>query len=132
MTKYNAKDCTVLVGKVYLTGFGENMIEGSKDEENINVSVGSQGDVCVSDNNNPLGTIKLTLQQTSPQMAYMLNLANSKKVFPIWATNKKLNERMGGSHAQVKKTADVTWGAQAGDKTFELSVFDYVNEPIKK
>ncbi|MCM1509010.1 MAG: DUF3277 family protein, partial [Ruminococcus flavefaciens] len=125
------KDCSVVVDRtVNITGLGESMVAGSKDEDNFAVAVGAQGDVCVSDSNNPLGTIKITLQQTSPQMKTMLDYANSKKVFKIWITNKKLKERFGGSQAMIKKVADVEWGAEASEKEFEISVFDYVNEPI--
>ena len=74
-TQYNAKDCTVAVDDVYITGVGETFISGEKDEENFSTSVGAQGDVCVSEMNNPMGTITLTVQATCPQKSYLIALA---------------------------------------------------------
>lgn len=33
VTRYDANDCTIVVDSVYITGLGEDMIKGSKDED---------------------------------------------------------------------------------------------------
>lgn len=125
MTSYNAQDCTIVFGNTYLTGLGETMVTGEKDEENFSTSVGAQGDVLVNEVNNPLGTITVTLQATSPQRAYLDHCANSGTVQPLWVTNKALGERMGGTKARVKKPASKEFGAEASDSEYEFQVFDY-------
>lgn len=125
ITKYNAKDCVVTVNGVYITGLGEDMVSGEKDEDNVSAVVGAQGDVVVNETNNDLGTITLTVQGTSPQMAYLKKLARTKAMFPIWVTNKSLKEKMGGTKAMFKKPATLEYGAELADREFEIAVFDF-------
>lgn len=125
MQKYNAKDCTVTVSGVYITGLGEDMVTGAKDEEMFSTSVGAQGDVVVNEINNPLGTITLTVQATSPQKEMLLNLAKSGQTFPIWVINKSIGERFGGNEARFKNYPELVNGAEAEDREFEIQVFDY-------
>lgn len=127
-TQYNAKDCVITVGGVYITGLGETMITGEKDEEMFSTSVGAQGDVVVNETNNPLGSMTLTVQATSPQKAYLINLAKSGTIFPIWAVNKTIGERMGGTKARIKNFPSMEQGTEAGEREFEIQVFDYTVE----
>ena len=130
MKTYDAKDVVVTYGSVYITGFSEDMITASKDEEMFSTSVGAQGDVVVNTTNNPLGTISLTLQATSPQIAYMRDCAKNGTYAPCYVTNKNMGERIGGSQARVKTFAENEYGAEVGDRTFEIQVFDYTEENI--
>ena len=125
ITKYNAKDCVVTVGGVYITGLGEDMVTGEKDEDNVNAVVGAQGDVVVNEVNNDLGTITLTVQGTSPQKGYLLGLAKSKEMFDIWVNNKSIGEKFGGTKAMMKKYPELAHGAELEDREFEIAVFDY-------
>ena len=125
ITTYNAKDCVITVGGVYITGLGEDMVSGEKDEDNVNAVVGAQGDVVVNEINNDLGTIKITVQGTSPQKKYLLNLAKTKKMVAVWVNNKSIGEKMGGTKAMVKKTPNLEQGAELADREFEFIVFDY-------
>lgn len=128
ITKYNAKDCVVTVDGVYITGLGEDMVSGEKDEDNVSAVVGAQGDVVVNEINNDLGTITLTVQGTSPQMPYLKKLARTKAMFAIWVANKSINEKMGGTKAMVKKMPNLEQGAELADREFEIQVFDYTVE----
>lgn len=128
ITKYNAKDCVVTVDGVYITGLGEDMVTGEKDEDNVSAVVGAQGDVVVNETNNDLGTITLTVQGTSPQLPYLKKLARTKAMFPIWVTNKALNEKFGGTKAMFKKPAAIEYGAELADRELEIQVFDYTEE----
>lgn len=125
MQSYNAKDCTVTVNNVYITGLGEDMVTGAKDEELFSTAVGAQGDVVVNEINNPLGTITLTVQATSPQKDMLLSLAKSGQTFPIWVINKSIGERFGGNEARFKNYPELVNGAEAEDREFEIQVFDY-------
>ena len=48
ITRFNAKDTVILVGGVAITGTGESMVTGEKEEDFTETSVGAQGDIrCV-------------------------------------------------------------------------------------
>ncbi|EJW20024.1 DUF3277 family protein [Paenibacillus alvei] len=129
-TNYDAMDVTVMVDETFITGFADgSMVEGEKDEENFSASVGAQGDVVVSEVNNPLGTITITLQQTSPSVSFLNKLANTKKEVPVWVIyNGTPKEKFGGSRARIKKPATSSYSNEAEDREFELQVFDYTVE----
>lgn len=129
-TSYNAKDCTVTVDGVFITGLGEDMVTFEKDEEMFQTAVGAQGDVVMSEINNPLATITLTVQATSPQKGYLLNLATAGVVFPIWVINRSIGERFGGTKARIKNYPSLEHGAEAADREFEIQVFDASVETI--
>ena len=130
ITRYNAKDCTVTVNNVYITGLGEDMVSGEKDEDFFTTSVGAQGDVVASETNNTLGTVTITVQVTSPQKQFLMDLAGISDFVPVWITNKSLNERFGGSRAKLKRFPEMARGAEAEDMEFEFQVFDYTVEAI--
>ncbi len=124
-TAYNAKDWAVNVDDKRITGFGEEMINASKDEEMFTTSVGAQGDVVINEHNNDLGTISFTLQSTSPSVSTLTKLAKSGKVVPIWCKNKNINQSFGGNHARIKNYAEIVAAQEMDDLTFEFQVFDY-------
>ena len=125
---YNAKNTTVMVDGVYITGLGEDMVTGEKDEDFFETSVGAQGDVLKSTINNQLGTITVSVQATSPQRKFLLSLARRTDPFPIWCCDKVLNERMGGTMANLKTFPEVSRGSEAEDMEFVFQVFDFTVE----
>lgn len=129
-SNYDAKNVSVLIDDVSITGFGEDMVTGEKDEELASFSVGAQGDVVESTINNDLGTISLTVQRTCPQKNFLIGLKNRKEPFPIWVNDKNLGERYGGSMAKMKSFPEMAHGAEAEDMTFEFQVIDYTVESI--
>lgn len=125
MTSYNAKDCVITWNNVFLTGLGEDMVTGSKDEEMFSTSVGAQGDVIVNEMNNDLGTITVTLQATSPQRSQLIADAKAGVISPLWVNNKVLGTSFGGSHARIKNYPELSLAQEADDIEFEFQVFDY-------
>ncbi|MCO7127817.1 DUF3277 domain-containing protein [Sporolactobacillus shoreicorticis] len=125
--EYDANNVTVTVDGVVITGYSDgSLVEASQDNDNFDTKVSAQGDVGVATSNNPLGTIKLTLAQTSPSVSYLNKLANAKKTIAIWATsNSEIKEKVGGTKAKIKKPADVKLSKSIEDREFEFSVFDY-------
>lgn len=128
ISRYNAKDCTVTVDGTYITGLGEDMVSGEKDEDYFTSVVGAQGDIVKSETNNTLGQITITVQVTSPQKAFLLGLANRTDFFPIWVTNKSLGERFGGTMASLLSAPSMSRGSEAEDMEFTFQVFDYTVE----
>ena len=125
---YDAKDTSVIVDGIYVTGFGEDMISAEKEEDLSTPSVGAQGDVVRNQINNKLGTMSIFIQPTSPSKAYLLSLANRSDTFPIWAINKKLGERIGGTMASLKTFPEFARGAEAEDMEFVFQIYDYTVE----
>ncbi|AIQ61858.1 hypothetical protein PSTEL_00655 [Paenibacillus stellifer] len=122
---YDANDITVTVDGVYLTGFSEDLVTVAKDEDNISVKVGAQGDVIVNKVNNPLGTITITLQATSPQVPFLDKLARTGQKVPVIVTNNGEPKEIGtATEAIIKKPADREYGAEAGDRSYEFQCLD--------
>lgn len=130
VAEYNAMDCVITVGGVYITGTGETMVSGEKDEENVNPVVGAQGDVVVNHVNNSLGTITVTIQGTSPEKGYLLELNRTKAMTDIWVTNKNIGEKMGGSKAIVNKVSGLEQGAELAEREIEFKVMDFDVIPL--
>lgn len=125
---YDAKDTTVTVDGIYVTGFGEDMVTAEKDEDFFSVSVGAQGDVVTSETNNGLGKVTMNIQRTSPSKAYLMSLKNRTEPFPVWVINKKLGERKGGTMARLTSYPSIADGVEAGDLEFIFTIFDYTVE----
>ena len=128
VTTYNAKDCVVTVDGVHITGLGEDMVSGEKDEDNVSVVVGAQGDVVVNEINNDLGTITITVQGTCPQLKMLKKLAKQKKIVPVWVNNKSIKEKFGGSKCIIKKVPNLEQGAELADREIEIQALNYTVE----
>ena len=130
LATYDAKDTSIIVDNTYITGLGEDMISAEKEEDFFSPSVGAQGDVVKSQINNTLGTVTIYTQVTSPQKAFLMSLAKRTEPFPLWAVNKKLGERFGGTMANLLTFPEIARGAEAEDMEFVFQVFDLTVEAI--
>jgi hypothetical protein len=130
LNRFDAKSVTVTVNGTFITGFADGtFVQGEKDEDNFTTSVGAQGDVVVNEVNNPLGTVTITIQQTSPSVAYLNGLANSKEFVPVWViSNNSPKEKFGGSKCRVKKPSSSSFSNEDEDREYEIQVFDYTQE----
>lgn len=124
LTRYNAKDCSIVVGGVYITGLGEDMVSIEKEEALAENVVGAQGDVVRSEINNDIYNVTITVQITSPQFQYLLGLKDAQEAFPLWVINKALNLRAGGTQALISELPEVSLGAEAEDVEFTFTVYD--------
>lgn len=130
LTRYNAKDCTITVDDIFITGLSEDMVSGEKDEDYFSSAVGAHGDIIKNEINNDLGQVTITIQPTSPQKAFLMGLKKRTEPFPVWVTNKALGERFGGSQANLLSCPSMDRGAEASDMEFVFQVFDYECEAI--
>ncbi len=130
ITRYNAKDCTIMINGVYITGVGEDMITWAKEESFFEPVVGAQGDIIKSEINNNIHTLTLSIQPTSPQLGYLLSLEGRKDNFPVWCINKELGLRHGGEQGAIQEAPEISQGAEAEDLEFTIMVFDGVTEAI--
>jgi hypothetical protein len=127
---YDPKKVTVIADGKFVTGFAEgSFIECEKDEDIFSAKVSAQGDVAVAISNNPLGTISITLSQTSPSVSLFDRLAKTKKVFPISViSNNNPKEKIYGTKAMVKKPAKKGFSDKIEDREYQIQVFDYTVE----
>lgn len=125
---YDAKDCSIVFNSIYITGLGESMVTGEKDEDNFTTNVGAQGDVVVNTVNNSLGTVEVTVQATSPQVPMLKTAANNGTTAPLWVTNKKLSTTFGGTMARIIKCPSEEHASEVSDLTFTFKVFDYTSK----
>lgn len=125
MTSYNANDCVIEWGDTTITGLGEDMVTGEKDEEMFSTSVGAKGDVVMNEVNNTLGTVTLTIQATSPERDLLYDDARTGAVKSLTIKNVNLGEEFGGTQARIKNFPSVERGQEASDLEFEFQVFDY-------
>ena len=128
VASYDAKYTSIIVDGRYITGLGEDMVSAEKDEDFFTSSVGAQGDIVKSQINNTLGTMSIFVQPTSPSKNYLLNLAKRAEPFPVWAVNKKLGERFGGTKANLLTFPEIARGAEAEDMEFTFQIFDLTVE----
>ncbi len=128
-TVYDPKDTTVTVGGILITGYGSDMVTGSKNEDAVSPEVGAQGDVVANISHNDLGKVTLSVNVGCPQYSYLLGLAASHKIVPVWAVNKSIGERFGGQQGMITKYPDAKNGEKAEARQFEFTVFDYTLEP---
>lgn len=126
LTRYNAKDCTIMIDGVFITGLGEDMISWEKEEAYFETSVGAQGDIIKNEINNDLHTLTITVQPTSPQFGYLMELAKRSEPFPVWVINKPLGITVGGTMANIAEAPEVALSSEASDCDIAFTVFDGV------
>lgn len=124
MFRYNAKNCTIEVAGVFITGVGEDMVTFTKRESLAEDKVGAQGDVVRSEKNDPLYDCEITVQITSPQYKHLRSLKDITEPFAIWINDKALGIKAGGEQALVNEVAELGLGAEADDATFKFTVYD--------
>ena len=124
IARYNAKDTTVIVDNVYITGLGESMVSLSKEEAVSELIVGAQGDIVKSEINNDIHTLTLTVQPTSPQLSHLISLKDRKNCFPVWVINKEMGVTLGGSQACINEMPEISLGASAEDIEITFSILD--------
>jgi LysM repeat protein len=126
ITTYDAKDVNLIVNGVYGTGFAEGtFITYEKTEDNYALSVGAQGDVARAKVNNPLGTITVTFQQTSPQVKQYNDLAKSGKIVEARVIEKgSQTVKVGGTQCFIMKPANGEYGSEISNREFTIQVMD--------
>ncbi|MFC5541563.1 phage structural protein [Ureibacillus suwonensis] len=127
MGTYDARKVVTTVDGVIITGYSDgSMVKASKDNDNFEASSSAQGDSIITINGDSLGTIEITLNQTSPSISYLDQLANERKIVPVWVnSNNEVKEVVGGTQGIVTKPADKEFGKSATNRTYTIKVLDY-------
>ncbi|WP_425447740.1 phage structural protein [Dethiothermospora halolimnae] len=127
MRSYDPKDVNVIVGGVALTGFAEgSFVSVERMEDTFTEYVGAQGDVAMSETSNETGEITVTLESTSPSVAYLNDLATRKgKNAIIPASVVDLNDNKvtaGGTECRVRKPATYEASNEITEREFVIFV----------
>ncbi|TQR21797.1 phage structural protein [Psychrobacillus vulpis] len=124
---YDARKVVTTVGGIFITGYADGtMVKASKDNDNFEASSSAQGDAVVSINGDGMGTIEITLNQTSPSISVLDGFANARSMVPIWVnSNNEVKEVVGGTKSMITKPADKEFGKSASNRVYTIKVFDY-------
>jgi hypothetical protein len=127
MGTYDARKVVTTVDGVIITGYSDSsMVKASKDNDNFEASSSAQGDSIITINGDSLGTIEITLNQTSPSISFLDRLANERKIVPVWVnSNNEIKEVVGGTQAIITKPSDKEFGKSATNRTYTIKVLDY-------
>jgi len=127
MRTYDPRDVNVIVDGVFLTGFTDGtFVSCEKVEDNWTPHVGAQGEVDRARNAHPLGTITVTLKQTSPSNAHLSRLAKSKNTFPVRVVDRNSPETIiGGSECWIVKQPNVERSNEITGQEWQIQVADY-------
>ena len=128
---YDPKEVNVIVDGMYLTGFSEGTIVSTeKDEDDFSVSYGAQGEHSIAESYNTLGTVTITMNHTSPSLAYLRKLRNQRKSFSCYVVdaNDAGAVKAGGSEARILKAPGLERGNEISETEVEIKVFDYKEE----
>lgn len=126
---YDPQKVNLVVNEVVITGFADgSMIEVERNEDAIYPYVGTKGEVSIAESADRTGTIKVTLKQTSPSVAYLNTLAKQKgddASFPVSIVNMNTNgQSASGTDCRVKKMATETYDKEVTEREFEIFVSD--------
>jgi len=126
---YDPEDYMLVFAGRTITGLADGTpITAGKDANRWETHVGAQGEVSRSRNRNPLGHIIVTLKRTSPDLAYLIQKANSDGVDPVHLVDRNTGEfTAGGSEAWVEKLPDLSTvaGDSVPDIEFTIRIADY-------
>ncbi|MGE7621693.1 phage structural protein [Viridibacillus sp. NPDC096237] len=123
---YDASTITTTLNNMIVTGYKKGtFVTANMDEDRVTVESNAQGEASFALNNSKLGTVTLTLNQTSPFNKILNQYVNSKTFFPIWVDDPTNKERRGGSQGFVTKTADATYSDAVEARSYTVKVGDF-------
>lgn len=127
---YDASTITTVLNDLIVTGYKKGtFVTAGFDEDRMTVESNAQGEASFALNNSKIGTIVITLTQTSPFNRILNSYINSKTFFPIWVDDPSQKERRGGTQGYITKPADATFsdGVEARTWTIKVGNFEIQN-----
>ena len=126
---FDPKDMIVNVNGFIISGFGEQMISIARPDVMWNMVTGATGDVCRVKTNNFSADVTMTLQQTSPFLDILNDIANadeteSRGVCELTITyrkrtnNQNENVMFKSTTAFIEKKPDSSWANTPQDREF--------------
>lgn len=120
---YDPEKITVAVDGRVLTGFAaDGVVTIVRNEDSITPSVGSKGDVVITENANKSGTATIPLMSSSSSLAYLRDLCERRK--PIQLMVSDANDgtpQVNAESCRITKLPDIPKGKDAA--TVTVTVF---------
>ena len=128
---YDPKQVAVLVSGVPMSGFADGtFISVERDEDAFSKVSGADGIVSRAKSNNSMGTLTLTLAQTSPSNDVLSALATLDEltnagIFPIIVKDNSGRSIHFSSNAWVKKVPAAGYAKEVGNREWIFDLADY-------
>lgn len=123
---YDASKITTTIANKIVSGYKKGtFVTANKDEQNVAVESNAQGEASFSLNNAALGTIVVTLNQTSPWNRILNGYASKNDFFDVWVDDPINKERRGGTQAFVEKIADAAYSDGVEARAYTIKVGDF-------
>lgn len=129
--RYSAKQIKIAIDGIAVTGFAEEPWTFAKEQALGEVAEGAQGDVVYNKINSSVYKATVVLQQSSPDIDRLFDLADREDEFPIYMTDTKKGIQEGGAKAALAEIPEDTRGKSANDLSFVFYVFDGKRTKIK-
>ena len=125
---FDPKKVSAIINGKYAYGFMDGtFIKASKNEDNVKVHVGADGEVTYTESADNTGTIVITFKQNSTFLPYLQSLAASKKLFPAYIVDASGTTKFqaGGSQCRVIKIPDREFGTEVAGVEVSIHVSNY-------
>lgn len=119
MRTYNPKEVAILIGTSLLTGW--NNVRIVRAEDGVMFSVGTQGEVTRTINQNKLGNLVITMQQSSIDNETLSALEISKLALPCTVIDKSGTTVAVIDLGTVIKIPDSDLGKEAGTREWTIT-----------
>lgn len=125
---YDAEEVRVIFGTRELRGKApDTFVRVGRVADSFSEQVGADGEVTRSSSRNKLGMVVVTLQQASPDNAFLqasvnADEANGTGLKPIQVVDRKGSFIGSGLSAWVKKPADNEFGSESGTREWTIMV----------
>lgn len=122
---YDPLKVNIAYNKRQLRMFGDNLFTLTRDEDNVTLKKGTKGDSTYVINANKAGTLTITLQQESPDVAWLEQLAEKHTQAPLSVTDANDSGTiLFAKDVMIQKLPDRARGKDAGDVTIVFVIPD--------
>lgn len=127
METYNPKKIQLIVNGRYITGFADGtFITAERNEDSKVPNVGAHGDVVLTESADATGTVTVTLNQTSPSVRELRDLAKNGTIFPVQLVDANTQTvRAGGTQAAILRSPGLEYGDEVGSVEIPIFVADF-------
>lgn len=129
LTPYDPKANVLDLGGYTVTGYSDDdFIVIESDDDTITAMAGSDGEVCLTVNNNPLGSLKLRVLQNSQCNSILSGYHSAKTIFSmiLTETNAPGDEQVRAQSERciVRKSAPIKRGKEAQAVEWDIILLD--------
>ncbi|MCL2188428.1 MAG: DUF3277 family protein [Defluviitaleaceae bacterium] len=127
---YDPGAVNLVVGGQVITGVADGTwITVERAEDSFTEYIGSKGEVAMAESNNRSGTVTVTLENTSPSVAYLYRLAkrrgrNAIIDVSVVDANEEGGMRWAASEGRVRRPPNYEAGKEITEREFQIFVAD--------